>query len=173
VEVSTSAISVATGSIQEFGQQFKESKSAIVISSGNAEETSPLYELLRTGVPATVRLFQDMEAARAWLGLINDNPQDPKRRSSPRKEVRLEFLCSSGLQKESTQLVNISLSGALLESRSLRPAEGSLVKISFEPPEVNAPFEITGVVVRTTQNGFAIQPLTVTNELVELVGDPS
>jgi hypothetical protein len=173
VEVSIAAIDVVTGTIQEFGQQIKETKSAVVASSRNAEEISRLYELLRTRVRATVKLFQDVDEAQAWLGLINDNQQNPHRRVSPRKQVRLLACCRSGIETGSAQLVNISLTGALLESKWIYPVRGSLVKILFESPDIDAPIELTGMVVRYTQNSFAIQFLTVTNELLELVGDPS
>ena len=88
-----------------------------------------------------------------------------ERRIAPRKRVRIRVHSRSGIQESSGQLVNISISGALLESASIHPTLGKRVQIWFDAPEVNATIELTGIVVRETKGGVAITFLTVTNEL--------
>ena len=94
-----------------------------------------------------------------------------ERRAWPRKEVLLAVLTRSGLLYRDAVLVNISLSGALLESSSVSPHPGTIVQIKFAPPQSGsgAPIELKGRVVRYTSKGFAIEFLTITNELKQLV----
>ncbi len=94
-------------------------------------------------------------------------------RVAPRKQVHFLVLCRSGIKQGSARLVSISLSGALLESTSIFPAQGMLVKIRLDSPEVDAPTELKGRVVRHTVTGFAIQFLKVTQEILKRVGVPS
>ena len=70
------------------------------------------------------------------------------------------------------RVVNISRTGALLES-TICPAQGMLVKIRLDSPELDAPIELKGTVVRHTVTGFAIQFLKVTQEILKRVGVPS
>ena len=128
------------------------------------EEVRPLYELLRTSVPATVRLFLDLSAARAWLELSEEG----ERRRDPRKTVRLNVQMRKGIQEFSGRLMNISLSGALLQCASFRLLKGNFVKIHFQP-DWSSPVELTGTVVRHADSTFAIQFLSVTDELVDLL----
>ncbi len=95
------------------------------------------------------------------------------RRVAPRKQVHFLVLCRSGIRQGSAQLVDVSLTGARLESTSICPAQGMLVKIQLDSPELNAPIELKGTVVRHTVTGFAIQFLKVTHEILKRVGVPS
>ena len=68
-------------------------------------------------------------------------------------------------------LVNISLSEAVLESSSVSPPPGTIVRIKFAPPQSGSetPVELTGRVVHYTSHGFAIKFLTTTKKLEQLV----
>ena len=154
LEITASGIEDVAYLVQGFGQYVKETKTAIVASHRNTAVVSSLYEIFRTNVPSTVRLFHDMVAARAWLGL-------PDARSAPRKQVRFAVLCRTGLHEGSARLVNLSLSEALLESKLFKPERGRTVRIGFPS------FEVLGTVVRHTKSGFAIQFLGATDELLE------
>ncbi len=154
VEITVSGIEDVADRVQGIGQHIKETKTAIVASYRNTAAVSPLYEILRTNLPSTVRLFHDMVAARAWLGL-------PDGRSAPRKQVPFTVLCGTGLQEGSARLVDLSLSGALLESKFLKPERGRTVRIRFPS------FEVHGTVVRYTKGGFAIQFLQTTDKLMQ------
>ena len=92
-----------------------------------------------------------------------------ERRAEPRKQVRISVLCRSGIHERLGQLVNISLTGALLESSSVSPPPGTILRINFAPPQSGSAFELKGRVVRHTSKGFAITFLTITKELEQLV----
>lgn len=154
VGITVSGIEDVADRVQGIAQYFKETKTAIVASNRNTAAVSPFYKILRTNLPSTVRLFRDMVAARAWLGLPDD-------RSAPRKQVRFDVLCGTGLREESARLVDLSLSGALLESKFLKPDRGRTVRIRFPS------FEVLGTVVRHTKGGFAIQFLGTTDKVME------
>ncbi len=94
-----------------------------------------------------------------------------ERRFAPRKQAHFSVLCRSGIQNFAGKLVNISESGALLESEGNCPAVGSIVTIEFNSPELDKHIKLKGKVVRHTGSGFAIEFLGVTKELLELVGD--
>ncbi len=96
-----------------------------------------------------------------------------KRRAARRKRGPLTAICRSGDQEALTQIVNISLSGALLKCASLRPVRGALVKIWWDPSDAHAPIELTGTVVRNMEMGFAIEFREVTKELLQLLDGPS
>ena len=164
VQVSDRGMGVTVRAILEFQQQVKETKTALVASDRNAKEINRIYELLRTSVPATVQLFRDMPAARAWLGL----PEERERRRCPRKTVRLNVQIRKGIQEFSGRLIDISLSGALLQCASFQLLKGNFVKIHFQP-DWSSPVELTGTVVRHADSTFAIQFLSVTDELVDLL----
>ncbi len=104
----------------------------------------------------------------------DDDPQTAReRRRAPRKQVHYLVLCRSGIKQGSARLVNMSHTGALLESTSIYPAQGMLVKIRLDSPDLDAPTELKGTVVRHTGTGFAIQFLKVTQEILKRVGVPS
>jgi hypothetical protein len=160
VEITASSVEDVAGFIHEIEQHFKESKTAIVASDRNTAEVSYLYELLRTNAPATIRLFHDLAAAREWLGL-------PDTRSAPRRQVGIPVLCRTATHEAPARLVNISLSGALLESELLRADRGRLVTIQFPS------FEVVGTVVHHTETRFAIDFLTTPDEFAEMLRDLS
>ena len=156
VEITVSGIEDVADRVQGkgIGQYIKETKTAIVASNRNTAAVSSFYKILRTNLPSTIRLFRDMVAARAWLGL-------PDGRCAPRKQVRFAVGCGTGLHQDSASLVDLSLSGALLESRFFKPERGRTVRIRFPS------FEVLGTVVRHTKGGFAIQFLQTTDKLME------
>ena len=158
VEITASSVEDVRGFIHQIEQHFKESKTALVASDHNTAEVSYLFELLRTNVPATVRLFHDLAAAREWLGL-------PDTRSAPRRQVSFAVICRTATHEAPARLVNISLSGALLESESLRVNRGRLVTIQFPS------FEVVGTVVHHTETGFAIQFLKTPDKFAEMLRD--
>jgi len=158
VEITTSSVEDVAGFIHEIKQHFKESKTAIVASDRNTAEVSYLYELLRTNVAATVRLFHDLAAAREWIGL-------PDTRSAPRRQVNLAVICRTATNEASARVVKISLSGALLESELLRVDRDRLVTIQFPS------FKVVGTVVHHTETGFAIQFLRTPDKFEEMLRD--
>ena len=175
LEVSNAGFSRVVNGILDFEQQLRNTRIALVTSARNAVEIARVHKLVGTSLPTTVRLdlFRDMSAAQAWLGLADNRGQPIReRRIAPRKRIRSIALCRSGIQEGSGQLVNISLSGALLESNSIHPTRGRFVKIRFNAPEVRATIELTGTVVRETKGSFAIQFVKTTNELLQLLGGP-
>ncbi len=174
VQVSTSGVGDIIDVIRDSEQPVRETKSAVVASRRNAQELSRLIDLLRGSVPPAMRLFRDMAAARAWLGLADDDPQTAQeRRAAPRKQVHFLVLCRSGIKQGSARLVNISLTGARLESTSIHPAAGAIVKVRLDSLELDAPIELKGKVVRHTGTGFAIQFLEVTPGILDRMGVPS
>ena len=154
VEITVSGIEDVADRVQGIAHYVKETKTAIVASNRNTAAISPFYKILRTNLPSTVRLFRDIVAARAWLGLPDD-------RSAPRKQVPFTVLCRTGLHKVSARLVDLSLSGALLKSKFLKPDRGRSVRIKFPS------FEVIGTVVRHTKGGFAIQFLGTTDKIMK------
>ena len=91
-------------------------------------------------------------------------------RSHPRRPVEIAVLCGSGVEKGSATMVNVSLSGALLEYASIRPRRGAPVEVSFRRKDRDEPVRLVGTVVRHTGSGFAITFAKVTRAIVELVG---
>ena len=82
---------------------------------------------------------------------------DVERRAAARKTVNFSALYRTGLQPSVAILVNISLTGALLESSVTIPPVGALVVIKFEPPGQDEPISVTSTVVRYTASGFAVE----------------
>ena len=85
-----------------------------------------------------------------------------EKRRDPRVSLRLEAHYSFGRVVEDGMLANISYSGALIEDTTMRPEIGTRVvlQVSLVPPdgfEATTPFELTGRVVRHSDNGFAIE----------------
>ena len=91
--------------------------------------------------------------------------------SAPRKKVSLAVLCKSGVERGAGRMVNVSLSGALLEPTSIRPERGAAVKILFATQGAMRSTELNGTVARNTETGFAIQFLAAIDALRELVGE--
>ncbi len=153
-------------------------RSAIVVESQRAGGLARLFEGLREGTGEQIQIFRDLDSARAWLEPAPESSEESsgwpsqERRSSPRKQVRIPVLLRSGVQERSAQVVNISLSGALLECPVIYPVPGAPIKIQFGPPEVDPPIELKGALVRHTETGFAVQFATITEELIELLEGP-
>jgi hypothetical protein len=172
IEISDSAISDGVPSaIKEVEREVQETRTAVVVADHNAAEVLRVYELLRTAVPSTVRLFSDMDEAREWLGLAREG-RPAERRVVPRSTVQIAVLCGMDIEDRSAQIVNLSLSGALLSCPTIRPAIGALVHIQWEPPGAQEMSELRGTVVRHADDGFAVRFQTVTAELLRLLGDP-
>jgi len=93
-----------------------------------------------------------------------------EQRSAPRKKVSLAVLCKSGVERGAGRMVNVSLSGALLEPASIRPDHGAAVNIVFATPGAGKSTELDGTVARHSEAGFAIQFLAANDALRELVG---
>ncbi len=157
--------------LKEFEQPLKESRTAIVVSEENAAEVSRLYDLVRRVIPIRVRLFGDMGEARDWLGLTR-RAQPSERRVAPRKAVQIGVLCRTGVQNRSAQIVNLSLSGALLLCPTVSPAIGAPIEIQWDPPGADVASKLRGTVVRHAEDGFAVRFQSVTEELLRLLGDP-
>ncbi len=76
--------------------------------------------------------------------------------------IRLEVYCSFERVEGTASLANISYTGALVEDTTVRPEIGARVKlyVHLKPPgafEAETPFELTGVAVRHSSNGFAVE----------------
>jgi hypothetical protein len=80
----------------------------------------------------------------------------PPPRPLPRRRVEASVLCASGRQHGVGQLVNVSLSGALIDPAAIRPRLGAPVKIRL-PAAGGETIEVVGTVARHTPSGFAIQ----------------
>jgi hypothetical protein len=94
-----------------------------------------------------------------------------EQRRAPRKKVSLPVLCKSGGERGTGWIVNVSLSGALLEPASIRPEQDAVVKLVFATPGADRLRESSGTVARQTETGFAIQFLAINTPLLELVGE--
>ena len=92
-----------------------------------------------------------------------------QQRSAPRKKVSLAVLCRSGGERGAGRMVNVSLSGALLEPTSIRPQRGAAVKIVFATPGAVRSTELEGTAARHTETGFAIQFLGANEGLRQLL----
>lgn len=160
-----------SNAIKEHEPRLHETRTAIVVSEENREQVSRLCELLRTVVPTTAKLFGDIDEARAWLGLAGVG-QRSERRVAPRKAVQIAVLCQTGVQSHPAEILNISLSGALLRCPTARPGIGVPITISWEPPNVQGTSELSGTVVRHAESGFAVRFETATEELLSFLGDP-
>jgi hypothetical protein len=95
---------------------------------------------------------------------------DPRR--SPRFRTRFDALISAESAEGAGVLAEISYSGARLEGASVNPPLGSRVTLYIFVQPV-APFTLTGQVVRSTPNGFAITYELFDEEIRRLVDDVS
>ncbi len=94
----------------------------------------------------------------------------PKQRAHPRQSVKIRVLTASGEDQGEGTLVDISLNGALVESRDFRPRLGAPIKI-IVPTKRGGSEEILGTVARHATRGFAIQFMQATalvRRIVEL-----
>ena len=92
------------------------------------------------------------------------------KRKAPRFRTRFDALYSSGPSEGAGLLVDLSYSGARLESASLQPELGTEVRLYVFIQPV-APFELVGNVVRHTEAGFAISCDVFDPEVRRLVDD--
>jgi len=93
-----------------------------------------------------------------------------ERRNHPRFRTRFDVLCSTGEQEGAGTLVNISRSGARLDSTSMLPEIGTKVRLYVFIQPV-CPFEIAGEVVRHEGSTFAIRYGNLDPEIGRLVDD--
>ncbi len=92
------------------------------------------------------------------------------RRSHPRFQTRFDVLCSAGEREGSGTLVNISRSGARLDTSSHMPELGTKVRLYVFIQPV-CPFELSGEVVRCDGTTFAIRYSNLNPEVGRLVDD--
>ena len=92
------------------------------------------------------------------------------RRSHPRFQTRFDVLCSAGEREGSGTLVNISRSGARLDTSSHMPELGTKVRLYVFIQPV-CPFELSGEVVRCDGTSFAIRYSNLNPEVGRLVDD--
>ena len=84
------------------------------------------------------------------------------RRRDSRISIRVDAHYSFGRVVEVGLIANISYSGALIESTTMRPEIGTpvVLYVDLKPPsafEATIPFELAGQVVRHSPTGFAIE----------------
>jgi len=172
IEVRPSAmLEGVPNSIKEFTEQLGETRTAVVAPEDRAEEVARLCDLVRRVVPNTIRLFGDMDEARAWLGLAGET-RPSQRRVAPRSAVRIGVTCRMGTLDRPAEIVNLSLSGALLVCPAMQPEVGVPVEIWWEPPGRSGTSELRGTVVRHAESGFAVRFQRATPDLLWLLGDP-
>jgi hypothetical protein len=92
------------------------------------------------------------------------------KRKDPRFKTRFDALYSAGRDEGSAALVDLSYTGARLESASLQPEVGTKVRLYVFVQPV-APFELFGHVVRQTEEGFAVHLDVFDEDLRRLVDD--
>ena len=137
-------------------------RKAIVVASQMAHGLARMFERLREGTGEQIQIFRDFDSARTWLGGVpvdskDDSIERPQeRRAAPRKQLRMSVVLRSGVQERSAQVVNISLSGVLLDCPVIYPDLGAPIKLHFGPPEVDPPVDLKGAIVRHTETGFAV-----------------
>lgn len=104
--------------------------------------------------------------------LTKPDPQGDSvnRRSHPRFQTRFDVLCSAGEREGSGTLVNISRSGARLDTSSHMPEPGTKVRLYVFIQPV-CPFELSGEVVRCDGTTFAIRYSNLDAEVGRLVDD--
>ena len=160
----------------------RSNRSAFVVGSAKADELAQMFEDLRRGTGQRIRIFRDLDDARTWLELdLPESSQPSSTRSSqelrpfPRTQVRVGVLVRSGIHEWIGKLVDISLTGALLECSQVSASRGTIVKIRLVPPwsDPGAPVELKGRVLRFTSRGVAIEFVSITEELRQLVNSLS
>jgi len=92
------------------------------------------------------------------------------KRKDFRFKTRFEALYSAGRADGTAELVDLSYAGARLQLASLQLALGTKVRLHVFIQPVQA-FELTGHVIRSTEDGFAIQLDVSDAELRSLVDD--
>ena len=92
------------------------------------------------------------------------------RRNHPRFRTRFDVLCSTGETEGAGTLVNISRSGARLDTNNPLPELGTKVRLYVFIQPV-CPFELAGEVVRCEGTTFAIRYSNLDSEVGRLVDD--
>lgn len=92
------------------------------------------------------------------------------RRNHPRFQTKFDVLCSVGETEGAGTLVNLSRSGAVVESPNTLPAIGEKVRLYIFIQPVS-PFELAGEVVRCDEGSFAIRYSNLDPEIGRLVDD--
>jgi len=95
-----------------------------------------------------------------------------EQRKDPRFKTRFDALYSLGREEGSAVLVDLSYTGARLESASIRPDPGTRVRLYVFVQPVQ-PFELLGHVVRQTDDGFAVALDGFDSDTRRLVDDVS
>jgi len=120
-------------------------------------------------IEPSVRLKQSLAQADSFMKL--DLPGVlVNRRAHPRFKTRFDVLCSAGESEGSGTLVNISRSGAGLDTSSIIPELGTNVRLYIFIQPV-CPFELAGEVVRAEESTFAIRYSNLDSEVGRLVDD--
>ena len=94
---------------------------------------------------------------------------EAERRTHPRTKIGLEVLCSAGREEGTAILKDLSVSGALLETASIRLAVGDSVTIWFQADPKDEPCSFHTSVVRHTPDGFAVEfvaPYSVVHDII-------
>ncbi len=143
-----------------------DTNTAMVGSDANTEVLSKLCKLLEASLPANVRLFGDLPEARTWLGLSPEQGhwRDPRKAASNKVRIR------TGIHELRGQLINISRSGALLKCPTYQPFKGRTLKIEIQRQGASD-VDLAGTVVRVTQNTFATQFQSVTDEVAKRIDE--
>lgn len=92
------------------------------------------------------------------------------RRDHPRFDTRFDALCSTGEREGAGTLLDISRSGARLETSNDVPELGTKVRLYIFVQPV-CPFELSGEVVRCEGSTFAIRYDDLDPEVGRLVDD--
>ena len=103
-----------------------------------------------------------------------EDAQKEERCAQPRTKIGLEVLCSSGREEGPAILKDLSASGALLESATIRPAVGDSVTIWLQAEPDEEPDSLRTAVVRHTPDGFAVEfsvPFSVLDHIVAKYND--
>jgi hypothetical protein len=92
------------------------------------------------------------------------------RRNHPRFRTKFDVLCSTGETEGAGTLINLSRSGAVVESPNTLPEIGMKVRLYVFIQPV-CPFELAGEVVRAGDQSFAIRYSNLDPEIGRLVDD--
>ncbi len=92
------------------------------------------------------------------------------RRRDGRIQTRFESLYSDGPSEGTGTLADISYSGAMISDASIKPEIGKPLRVYIFVQPV-APFELVGTVVRHTEDGFAIECPTPSEDVRRFVDD--
>jgi hypothetical protein len=92
------------------------------------------------------------------------------RRRDDRVQTRFESLYSAGRSEGTGILTDVSYSGAMIVGTTDKPEIGKPLRIYVFVQPV-APFELVGTVVRHTEDGFAIEYPTLSEETRRFIDD--